>query len=692
MQPGFDFYLNGQQFPAPRDFDRFETELARDLNEHIISEKFRLTVTFYGGAYDYLRGLYDADGYCAEVEVEARQRCGDESHIVLQGIIMLSDCEWNLTRCTVEASVVDRSVGTVLKDNRKVPVSPLADKSKNNASITAVTPLALTMFKAADGTDLVGTRRAFDWYDCIEHALAYISDGTLGVVSDWYAALPDTERLAIANGAELRVSGFHQKRLEYSFDDLFDEVAKRYNLWIHPETSGGSPVLRIEPESYFLPLTTEAFSMFAIPDLKRSIDMDRLYATVRVGNDGAVKEVSTGHPLPYIPMLGFVAEAFHFSGVCNTDEELDLVGDWNADTNAIKDIVEGGVTDYDDDWFLIQYTATTSKPTQGQYFNIGAAPYLYNEALLNSAILARYPLPSAVGANYGTGFDDSFLAQRTYATNAGETSGAQASDVDAIGTNYGPYSMRFDNDYTAPGFDTNNTWGNGTAQGNPVSLADSRFTATGTGYYTFTAFMPWQISRFRPAWELHTFFGALLPTPKWRAVGIIRTFSARAYNSGGTPLTGVVTLASAETRYIAGNYNDTFTVSFSLSPGDYVVFYSGWRRGGDEYFSAVPGSGFPYNPNDPDDLGFVGVRFNFQNTLCTVGTSMIQDGGTLTPTQAAPVVLYKFSRACPATRWVDATTYPSRYVTIDGGVRGHVKNLKRNLLEGTADWEIITTP
>jgi len=45
-----------------------------------------------------------------------------------------------------------------------------------------------------------------------------------------------------------------------------------------------------------------------------------------------------------------------------------------------------------------------------------------------------------------------------------------------------------------------------------------------------------------------------------------------------------------------------------------------------------------------------------------------------------------------ATRWVDATTYPSRYVTIDGGVRGHVKNLKRNLLEGTADWEIITTP
>lgn len=686
MQAGFSVWLDGQQFPAPTDWDKFTQELERDFDTRTISEKFRLTLTLTGGAHRYMADKYASEGFCAEVAIAIDQQCVGGAIRVLTGKIILSDCVWTLTACKVECSVVDDGIGACIHSNRKVSVSPLSDRSKNNKPITPVVPLSLTMFKSADGADISGTRRAFDWMAAIGHALAYISDGSVTVTSDWWDGLPDEERIAIAYGAELRTTSFEMPRLDYTFDDLFTEVAKRYNLWMHPTVSGGVVSLRIEPEATFLAMTDEAASMLALPDLKRSIDLDRLYATVRVGSEDAIKNIDGTHPLPYIPLMGFVDEAFHFTGVCNTDAELDLVGKWIADTNAIKAMVEDGDDGFDSKWFIIQYDRGTARATQGTYFNLGAPPYLYNERMINSAVLLRYPLPGPVGANYGATFDDSFLARRTFPTNAGETSQASF-NADFPPYTQGPFLMRFDNDYDAPGFDANNTWGNGTVQGSPVSLADSRFTATGTGYYTFTGEMPWRISKFRPKMVLIGF----PPYPAWRAIGIIRTFTAKVYDASNNLLSSV-TVDSPMTRYIPGDYVDTLAVGLSLQPGNYVTFSSGWKRGANALFSAMPGSDFPYNPDDPDNMGFVGAYIDFQNDRCTVGTSMVQDGGVLQPSLAPHIVLHEFDRACPADRWVECRDYPERFVAIDNNVRGHVSHLKRDLLKGTATWTIISPP
>lgn len=682
MQPGFAIYLDGAPIPAPKDWDEFTTELERDDKARTISEKYRLTLTFTGGAHKHLADLYAAEGYCAESTIEIFQHCADGAPIpVMQGRILLSDCEWDLTACSVEVSVVDDGIGARIHNNRKVPVSPASDRSKNGAPIAAVVPLALRMFDCTDSSEVSGTRRGWDWLQAMGHALAYISDGTIGIVSDWYAALPSAKKIAIAKGAELRTTGYTMPRLEYTFDDLFAEVAKRYNLWMHQERTASGIVIRVEPEDYFTAFDTEAFTMTAIPALKRSIDLDRLYATVMVGSDEAIKELQLAHPLPYIPLMGFTAEGFHFTGICNTDAELDLVGKWSADTNVIQAIVVDDVEDYDDDWILVQYTDGPQTATQGNYLNPGALPSLYNEELLNINVLARYPLPSPVGANYGNNFDDSFLAQKT-AFVVPEPLFQNALLSDADGTAYGPVHTMYDNDYIAPGFDPNNVWGNGTPQGQPVSLADSRFTASANAFYTFTVTLRWDITKIRP-----NYIPALTA---WNAAGVRGLVMARAFSAGGVQIGGDQFAAPGPVHYVPGSYTDTFTVHFALQPGEYVQFYTGTMKGPNASFSALPGAGFPYDPNDPVQLGFFGAAVNYKGGA--VGTSIVQDGGVLVPAKTPHIILHTFDRACPADRWLRATTTPSDFVGIDGGVLAHVKNLKRNLLTGESTWELISPP
>lgn len=666
----FIHLIDGNAVEEPRGVPDFSDEIARDVKERIIGTRYKASLTFTGSGYAYLQSVYESGGYCGTVEYEARVWCGGVQYVAIKGEINLAECKFNETKCEVEADIADDGVGARVVNNKDIPVSPTAEATKNDVALTPVPPIDLYVFDpaAAAGTWIATERRAWDWFAALQHAVLYISDNETSIVSDWYTALPVDERYAILEGFELRTASGSNPRVTYTFKELFDEIGKKHNLWIAVERDvSGVPYLRIEPESYFYG-STGTIQHTDIQDLVRTTDLDRLYAKVSVGSDTFIKELSGGLSLPFLVLRGFTKEEFHFSGTCNTDESLDLVSKWVIDTNVIEDAVVNGNDEYDDDLFIVQYNSATGNATKGDYLTPGTNPYLYNEQLQNSLVLGRYDLPSSVGAFFNS-TAASFQAERT-----------SADPVEFYPLPAGLSSLaivRYDNDYTAPNNDATNAWGNGTVQGNPVSQANSRYTATAQAYFEFDVSVVWRITQNVPL-----------------VVGIQRAYKSirivvqvEHYNAANVLIGTPQGLPASTYEYVPGNYVASGTIGLSMDVGDYAqVRY--------QFQHTAPAIQTPFaGPLPPSFTEGVTVR-TMNGSI--IRTSFVTGGGFVSGSGVARIIKYEYERDTTPSEWNILAGDPKQQIAIGGGPQvmhnTHLLNAERNIVTGATSWAVIKRP
>ena len=664
-------FLDDTLVEEPMGVDDFTEELARDVKRRLIGTKYKATLTFVFSGCEYLQAKYNELGFCGIVSYRAIQTCGGIDYPCIRGEINLAECKFNETKCEVEIAVADDGIGARVVNNEDIPVSPGADKTKNGDDITPVSALVVECFRP-NGSYGPVVNAGYDWYDCFVHAVGYITDNAVSVVSSWYPSLPQDERYLLVTGYALRTEATPAASapLVYEFKLLFTELAKKYNLWIGVERdTSGNPVLRLEPESYFYS-DTGTLLQTDIQDLVRATDLDRLWAKVKVGSEVFIKEQATAFPLPFLVLRGFTSEEFHFSGTCNTNQSLDLVNKWVIDTNVIDDILSNNNEEYDDDIFIIQYDHVTLQATQGMYLDPGNAPYLYNEQLQNGLVIARYDLPSSAGAFYGN-LDTSFQASRT------APGAPEFFDLPAGTSSF--QINQFDNDYTAPNFDTSNSWGNGTAQGNPVSQANSRYTAQAQGFYVFDVSVLWRIVKNVPV--------VFDPAPNRAYKSIRPQVQVERYDAGNTLIGAPVTLAFT-TEYTPGQYAATGSVGLSLNVGDYVqVVY--------EFVHTGPLIQTPFAGPLPSPFEPSGVTVRMDNGS-VIRTSFVAEGGYVAGGGQARVITYEYERHIDLATWVNLTGDPKQEIGIGGGPqamhRTHVLNADRNVKTGATTWKVCKRP
>ena len=80
--------------------------------------------------------------------------------------------------------------------------------------------------QAAVGTYLAGTRKGWDWYEAMKHAVLYITDTQATFVSDFYENLSTDDRYWISNGYSIRSASITVVRTSWTFKSLFEEPAK----------------------------------------------------------------------------------------------------------------------------------------------------------------------------------------------------------------------------------------------------------------------------------------------------------------------------------------------------------------------------------------------------------------------------------------------------------------------------------
>jgi hypothetical protein len=357
---------------------------------------------------------------------------------------------------------------------------------------------------------------------------------------------------------------------------------------------------------------------------------------VDVGSENGTKNQGNVEALPFLTLLGFSVEEFHFETQCNTDAALDLVSKYTICTNTLERMLNGD-TGEDSKNVLIQYTPAIGEATAGVWLNPDNPDPLYNPAILNREVLERYALPSSVGQFTGPQVGN-FLA---FATN--NTAPVTYNDTAPVGSIVpfaGP-SMAFNVDTPPGGFDPDGVW--------DVGL--QRYLVNTQGFFNFIIDLRWDGAAFgariRPR-IVATIFNSLdVSVQSFEGVGQFRQ--------------------DAPAQFV-----DIIQMGASITTVGYVTFDLFWD------IDVIAAS----------NIAIAGLREGRR-----IFTEFVAQGGGVTGNNIeARVITYEFDRITTAERWKSMVDDPRQAIEVapwDDLKIGHIKRASRNIYKGTTSYELI---
>ena len=227
--------------------------------------------------------------------------------------------------------------------------------------------------------------------------------------------------------------------------------------------------------------------------------------------------------------------------------------------------------------------------------------------------------------------------------------------------------MQFDQDYPPGGFDDNNAWGNGTPQGTPVSLANSRFTAPGQGYFIFGFEM--QFLARGTAYPIGTILSAAWPLMRGRwLIDHYDVSDTLLDTKSVTDGFFEVPLVGAVLRNFSGE------IGFVLNPDDYIV-------------CRVEMDNYKFLP------GAHAFRVQIQTGFLVRTVLVASGGGAIITAGEAPIVRHEFERHLTVDNWTALLADPDHIINItpSGGYAraGYIDKVSRNVIKGSTTFTLI---
>lgn len=466
-----DILINGQ----PEGWDQIEDSIKRPTEFNGIIEQVEASLTFSGDAYHYLL-TRKMENSCQNVRVKIEEDCSGlgKWETLTEGLIFISQVEFNRTKHTARVSIIDNNISSRVWNNKSLQFIPTVGRSKNDTQINPVNPFTVSMFNPCTGNFSVADAKAFRIFDLLEYAIAFVSDGRVGFRSTLFDYNGDHAGKMATTGRYIKSDP--DARITLELGKMLTEINKKIRIGINIDTTGSIPVVVIEKYDDLFD-DTVVLSFEKVGDLIEQISEEENYSAVTFGSGDIL--VSGGCPAnevgafpDEIDFLGCKDEEFIVLGECNIDRKLDLKGDWIVSSNIIENISMWGDDSHDDDiiWLdceNLNSSLLTADAIKTDVFGT-TLPVFYNADLFNSQVANRHlnGIPNSIAQ---------YFAISELGFKAAYTQGY------AIGVNNGTVStpnspVWFHDDYTSPYNDPQNNYGNATAQGSPVSKANSRYT------------------------------------------------------------------------------------------------------------------------------------------------------------------------------------------------------------------------
>jgi len=494
----YRFYLDSSPIEEPKGWDKLVTTIKRDRAFRAMLITQDAQFEFTGDGYDYLYSVHTS-GYCNEVDVLIEETLdgGDTWLHFYNGVIKIPAISFDEKNRIASCQVDDNSYFARINSAKNIGCNITGSKSRNGIDITPIPLSSIKYFDVSTGTYITQTLTggyeggAYKVYDCLRFMVDWMSDGELSFASDTFGAGGDYEDYFITIGRAIELydqtvpNGFtynlwRQFFPKVSFDVMYRELSRRFNLRLIIDNSNTSPTVRIEQESYF----TQAGTMLTAQNVDRIVtktNADYIYNKVSYGSSGQEDDLGGTDFPASIDYKGFKTEEFAIIGPCSTDNPLDLACSWITSSNFIQYCVDNGTSgtaDYDSLVFLVHATLDSGS----NYFAVksdflGIGKYFYNESLTNESISDRFlgAVPNSIVNYFGT--SNFFKAKRN------------ANLASLLAPLVSNEPVQFDDDYTTPYYDNNNNYGNGTIPPAPISAANSRYTAPLSGIFKFVVYI-----------------------------------------------------------------------------------------------------------------------------------------------------------------------------------------------------------
>lgn len=425
--------------------------------------KFPDELRFGKDGYTLLRRLYDTRGWTERIPFVIKYKRGTVETVYFRGAIFLCDIKWEYDKPEAVAKIADDTIAgriTGQKDTKYLLSSGL---SQNSVDISdRITTILITFFDPATGNLLADDRLGISIYHAFNVLVGAMTDGEALFRSDFFSSLGGdfVSDYILFNGAEVRI--FSNTLLPFiSFQQLMEFCIAKFNCVFALEYRGDTPVIRVEPESYFFQAGT-ALTLGKPSGIVESVDTDKLHSRIRTGSRTHISEGS----LFDIPWLTHKEEEFSILQDAGNGQTKDLSVEFVISSNVIEYVVVTDPTDdqYDEETFAVQTIGNAAQKCD--IYNDNNIPWVYNRDFLNGESIKRFFqgfIPASVAQQLGDG-NDVFSAYKSTTS---------------------PHSLLALTTFTQTGdFDTETTDPNGNFN-NTVAAPAYAYTAPTTGLYRF---------------------------------------------------------------------------------------------------------------------------------------------------------------------------------------------------------------
>ena len=406
MAVDIKFLIDGADRGQPTNADDFGVSITEDskINMRIVS--FDNELVFVGGTFEYIYNNLIDTGGCSLITVEVQYLCAGTWKRLTNGYIIVSECTFNLDRCSVSTKLYDDSFSTKINNNKSIPFFSDSNITKNLQPIVPPTVYYVNLFNPANNQYQTNSNTGFiTIYDAFKHLIGCMSDNLVGFESDFFSNQIDAfgygTTLMVSNGRSIRTdSAVHTNLI---FEQLYEALNKKIRLgMVVQRQANGLPLLRIENYDYFQQLNADV-NLYDQPNIIFNYDTSQLYASVDFGSNPFLNDFECGDDTQRCSFIqttfrGFRDETFGVLGECNTSNTLDLSSkDIIFDSNVIENVYRFASEDYDNDVILVDSNwfgfANPIFANQGDPLGVGG--HVYNNEYINEQVaenwLGGYP-------------------------------------------------------------------------------------------------------------------------------------------------------------------------------------------------------------------------------------------------------------------------------------------------------------
>jgi hypothetical protein len=401
MAVDIKFLIDGADRGQPTNVEEFGVSITEDskINMRIVS--FDNDLIFVGGTFEYIYNNLIDTGGCSLINVEVQYVCAGVWKRLTNGYIIVSECTFDLDKCSVTTKLYDDSFSTKINNNKSIPFFSDSNITKNLQPIEPPTVYYVNLFNPSNNVYQTSSNTGFiTIYDALKHLVGCMSDNLVGFESDYFRnqinSLGYGTTLMVTNGKAIRSdSAIHTNLV---FETLYNALNKKIRLGMVIERQdNGLPLLRIENYDYFQQLGAEV-NLYDQPNIKFNYDTSQLYASVDFGSDPFLNDYECGDDtqrcsFPQTTFRGFRDETFGVLGECNTSNTLDLKStNVIFDTNVIENIYKYDSETYDNDVVLIDsdWFGFSNPIYAHQGDPLGVGGHVYNPDYINEQVAENW--------------------------------------------------------------------------------------------------------------------------------------------------------------------------------------------------------------------------------------------------------------------------------------------------------------